>query len=110
MRLVRLGLVSSLALGLMALAPTAAHAAVQISRAELNGGQLRVEGTATPNANVVIDGGAATGPADSSGAFRIEKTGFASPTCVITVSDGSATSATASLAGCTPSSPPPPPP
>src|SRR5437660_7072252 len=44
-----------------------------------------LEGTAAPNANVVIDGGAASGPADSSGGFRIQKDGFASPTCVIKI-------------------------
>jgi hypothetical protein len=51
------------------------------------------------------------GTAASDGRFRIERSGFSSPTCRITVSDG-ATSTQVSLAGCTPanSAPPPPPP
>jgi probable HAF family extracellular repeat protein len=95
---------------LLAAAP-AALAALSVTRAELNGGQLRVEGQgATPNATITIDG-VAMGTAESDGRFRIERSGFSSPTCRITVSDG-ASSAQATLSGCTPagSSPPPPPP
>src|SRR5918996_4449350 len=92
------------------LAP-AAHAAVSITRAELSGGKLRVEGSgAAPNALVTVNGGAASANADGSGQFRIERSGFAAPAdCRVTVSDGQ-TSAVRTLSGCTPSSPPPPPP
>ena len=84
--------------------PATTLAAVTITRAELNGGQLRVEGQgAVPNAGIAIDG-VPRGTADSTGRFRIEVAGFRSATCRITVDDGT-TSATATLAGCTPSAP-----
>jgi Abnormal spindle-like microcephaly-assoc'd, ASPM-SPD-2-Hydin/Putative Ig domain len=89
---------------------SSAEAAITVTRAELNGSQLRVEGSgALPNATVVVNPGAVSGRSDSTGAFRIESTPYRSSTCQVTVSDGS-TSASASLSGCTPSTPPPPPP
>jgi hypothetical protein len=99
-------LASIVAFGLVA---ASAEAAVTITRSELNGSQLRVEGGgALPNARVTVDPGAVTGTSDSSGAFRIESSSYSSSTCRVTVSDGS-TSATASLSGCTPSTSSPPP-
>jgi hypothetical protein len=87
--------------------PLTALAAVQITRSELNGGQLRIEGQgAVPNATMTVDG-VARGSADSTGRFRIEATNFSSPTCRVAVSDG-ATSVQASLTGCTPSTSPTP--
>jgi hypothetical protein len=84
--------------------PQTALAAVTITRSELNGGQLRVEGQgAVPNAAITIDG-VVRGTADSTGGFRIEIANFSSPACRITVSDGT-TSAQTTLAGCTPSAP-----
>src|SRR5437868_7876101 len=89
---------------------TRAEAAVIISRAELNGSKLRVEGTgALPNHSISVTPGPVTGTTDGTGAFRVESLTYSSPTCQITVSDG-ATSASATLSGCTPQSPPPPPP
>src|SRR5215207_7219217 len=85
--------------------PLTALAAVQVTRSELNGGQLRIEGQgAVPNATMTVDG-VARGTADSTGRFRIEAANFSSPTCRVTVSDG-ATSVQASLTGCTPSTAP----
>lgn len=86
------------------LAPPA-FAAVSISRAELSGSKLRVEGGgATPNTGVAVNGGAASSTSDGSGAYRIEHGSFAAPAdCKVVVSDG-ATSATATLSGCTPTS------
>lgn len=90
--------------------------ALTISRAELSGGQLRVEGrsaaagvevrvTAIPATQTVV------GTADASGGFRVESSGFRSATCRVTVSDGGRTAdAEATLVGCTPTSAPPPPP
>lgn len=88
-----------------------AHAATTISRAELRGSQVRIEGSgAAPNATLVVNGGTLTGAADAAGNFRIENGAFTAPAdCRVTVSDG-ATSATATLSGCTVSQPPPPPP
>jgi hypothetical protein len=85
-----------------------AQAAVSISRAELNGTQLRIEGQASPNHTITVDG-VAMGTSDGSGRFRIERSGFTAPTdCTVDVNDGSATAATARLSGCTVSSSPPP--
>src|SRR5213079_2073382 len=53
--------------------------------------------------------GFVTGTSDSAGAFKIQSSPYSSSTCKVTVSDGS-TSASASLAGCTPSTSSPPPP
>src|SRR5690242_2296693 len=89
--------------------PGVASAAVVISRAELKGTQLRIDGGgATPNASITVDG-TMLGRADKSGQFSLQKDPFSSATCTVTVSDGT-TSAQASLGGCTPSAPPPPPP
>jgi hypothetical protein len=97
------------------LTPSSAFA-VTVSRAELSGGQLRVEGanaapevmvrgTAIPSTNMAL------GSADGSGNFRVEASGFRSESCRVEVSDGGRTpDAEATLSGCTPSSPPPPPP
>jgi hypothetical protein len=107
------GKTSLLVAALLLLTPSSAFA-VTVSRAELNGGQLRVEGrnaapgvqvrvTAIPSTNM------APGSADSSGSFRVEASGFRSDSCRVTVSDGGRTAdAEATLSGCTPSSPPPP--
>ncbi|HEX5502688.1 MAG TPA: hypothetical protein VFW96_08700, partial [Thermomicrobiales bacterium] len=86
--------------------PRVASAAVVISRAELKGTQLRVDGSgAAPNAGITVDG-ATLGRADQNGRFSVQKDPFSSATCTITVGDGT-TSAQATLSGCTPSAPPP---
>jgi hypothetical protein len=86
-----------------------AGAAVSISRAELNNTRLRVEGTATPNRTITVDG-VAMGTSDGNGSFRIEADPFRPPSdCTVAIGDGSSTT-TATLSGCSVSSPPPPPP
>jgi hypothetical protein len=86
-----------------------AQAAVSISRAELSGTQLRIEGQASANRTITVDG-VAMGTSDAGGKFRIERSGFTAPAdCTVDVNDGSATAATARLSGCTVSSSPPPP-
>ena len=92
----------------------AAQAATTITRAELSGTSVRIEGSgATPNARLVVNGGVLTGTADSGGRFRIESSNFSKPAdCKVTVTDGT-TSATSTLSGCSVSQPspnPPPPP
>ena len=88
-------------------AATSANASITISRAELNGTQLRVEGSgAIPNHALILSPGSVPGSSDSSGSFRIQKDPYSSSTCQVTVSDGSS-SKSATLSGCTPSSPPP---
>ncbi|HVL30744.1 MAG TPA: hypothetical protein VM299_00800, partial [Solirubrobacteraceae bacterium] len=91
---------------LMALLPSSAHA-VSVSRAELNGGQLRVEGSAAASVQVTVTAIPSThmalGTSGSSGAFRVESSSFRSDTCRVTVSDGGRTAdAEATLSGCTP--------
>ena len=89
--------------------PAGAQAAITVTRADLSGTQLRVEGSgAVPNHAVTVDPGAVPGTSDAGGAFRIQASPYSSSTCQITVSDGSS-SASAQLSGCTASSPPPPP-
>ena len=85
-----------------------AQAAVSISRAELNGTQLRIEGQASPNRTITVDG-VAMGTSDGAGKFRIDRSGFTAPAdCTVDVNDGSASPTSARLSGCTVSSSPPP--
>src|SRR4051812_47251122 len=112
MRYLRVFCIAVLTIATLGLVASSADAAVRVTRSELNSGQLRVEGTgALPSHAITITPGPVTGTSDSSGSFRIQKSPYSSSTCQVTVSDG-ATSVTASLSGCTPSSttPPPPPP
>jgi hypothetical protein len=84
-----------------------ADASITISRAELNGTQLRVEGNgALASHAVTVNPGSVPGTSDSNGAFKIQKDPYSTSTCQVTVSDGSS-SASAKLSGCTASSPSP---
>jgi len=104
----RLAVVGMLVLIGALIVASVAQAAVSISRAELNGSQLRIEGQASANRTITVDG-VAMGTSDGSGKFRIDKTGFIAPAdCTVDVNDGSATATTARLSGCTISSSPPP--
>ena len=94
----------SLALGLSIIAMPSAEATVRISRAELSGTRLRLEGTAAPNRTITVNG-VAMGTSDGAGNFKIERDPFSPPSdCRVAVDDGSGTSATATLSGCTVSS------
>jgi hypothetical protein len=96
------------ALLLLLAMPGFSYAAVSVSRAEISGDRLRIEGTAAANRTITVDG-VAMGSSDGGGQFKIERTGFTAPAdCTVDVNDGSATAATARLSGCTVSSPPPP--
>ena len=100
----RLALVGMLVVIGALIVASVAEAAVSISRAELSGTQLRIEGQASPNRTITVDG-VAMATSDGSGRFRIERSGFAAPAdCTVDVNDGSATAATARLSGCTVSS------
>src|SRR5215211_6976600 len=104
----RLAIVGMLVLIGALVVASVAQAAVSISRAELNGTQLRIEGQASPNHTITVDG-VAMGTSDGAGKFRIDRSGFTAPAdCTVDVNDGSATAATARLSGCTVSSSPPP--
>jgi Bacterial DNA polymerase III alpha subunit finger domain len=74
---------------------------VTITRAELNGTALRLEGSAAPNRVITVDGVAMV-TSDSGGRFKIQRDPFAAPAdCIVDVNDGSATPTAARLAGCT---------
>src|SRR3954452_105848 len=111
MRYLRVFSIALLTIATLGLVASSADAAMRITRSDLSGGALRVEGSgALPSHTVTITPGPVTGTTDSNGSFRIQKSPYTSSTCQVTVSDG-ATSVTASLSGCTPSTtttPPPP--
>ena len=96
------GVVAVVAVVTGALAVTSvAQATVTVSRAELSGGRLRIEGRAAANRSITVDG-VAMGTSDGSGSFRIERDGYPAPAdCTVDVNDGSATPANARLSGCT---------
>lgn len=89
---------------LVLLIPATGDGAVTVARAEISGGQLRIEGRAAPNRTITVDG-VGIGTSGGDGWFRIERWGFSAPAdCTIDVSDGSATPASARIAGCAVSS------
>src|SRR5438093_9930960 len=95
-----------LLIGALVAVPTAL-ASVSISRAELSGTQLRLEGTALPSRTITVNG-LAMGTSDGAGNFKIQRDPFSAPAdCRVNVNDGSASPTTATLTGCTVSSPPP---
>lgn len=79
--------------------------AATVAKAELKGGQLKVEGTAAPGIFAIASSttSSAGARAGTDGKFVIQATNFTAPDCKITVSDGKTSIATASLSGCTPS-------
>lgn len=92
---------AAIVIGAAAFAGTAT-ASVQITKAEMNSTQLRLEGTALPNATITVNG-VASGTSDAGGNFKIEKDPYAPPAnCTVQVNDGSTTATSVRLAGCTP--------
>src|SRR3954447_9393769 len=96
----------------------ASATALTVSRAQLSGGELRVEGSNAAR-GIFITSESSTGAAgsrsDTSGNFKIQGSGFRAPDCKIVVSDRQTPTATVTLSGCTPdpaavNAPPPPPP
>jgi hypothetical protein len=105
----RLWLVGLLVVTAAAALPAVAQATVTVSRAELSGTKLRIEGRALANRTITVDS-VAMGTSDGAGNFKIDRDPFAKPAnCTVAVNDGSATPTTATLSGCTVSSSPPPP-
>jgi hypothetical protein len=107
MRSLQRKLVPLVALLVTATLAPPAYGAVSVSRAEVSGTRLRVEGTAAANRNITVDG-VVMGTSSSSGRFRISRSGYTSPAdCTIDVNDGSATARVATLDGCTVTQPEP---
>jgi hypothetical protein len=95
--------------GQVVLADTAS--AVTVVKGELRNGQLRVEGSGSPNIFIIASSTTSSGGAraDQTGAFKIQASDFTAPDCKVTVSDRRTPTATIALAGCTPSVKPVPP-
>lgn len=79
--------------------------AVTSTKAQLSGGQLRLEGTSAPGIFVIAESttSAAGARADINGRYKVQASGFTAPDCKVTIHDGSTPTATVALTGCTPS-------
>jgi len=83
---------------------TADAAGISVTLAQLNAGQLLLEGSGAVPGRAITADGTAVGSADANGAFKVQVQPFTSATCVLNVGDGFS-SASAALAGCTPATP-----
>ena len=98
------------ALAMLAVVASTALATVTVSRAQLSGTRLKLEGRALANRTITVDG-ASLGASDGSGTFRIDRQPFSAPgDCTVDVNDRSASPTAARLSGCTVAAPLPPPP
>ncbi len=80
-------------------------AAVTVSRAEVSGTRLRIDGRAASQRSITVDG-VAMATSSSSGSFRIDRSGYSRPNdCTVDVSDGTGTPLNVRLSGCTPTTP-----
>lgn len=91
------------------IASSPAGAAPTVSRAELIGGRLRVEGRAADRSRVTVTSATAgestaSANADRRGSYRVEASGFVASACRATVSDPTG-SRSVTLSGCTPTAP-----
>ena len=81
--------------------PEVGYAAVTISRAELSGTTLRLEGDhASARVSIVVDG-ITRGQADDRGRFKLNVSGYTSATCRAAVNDGTGV-VNVTLSGCRP--------
>jgi hypothetical protein len=90
--------------GGLLLVPANAYA-LSVSSAELEDGQLRVDGLdAAPGVFVTVTSTTSYAGvrSDESGAFHVEASGFRADDCTVVVSDRQTFTATVPLAGCTP--------
>jgi hypothetical protein len=108
----RLGLVENVlfvlavALVLVVMLQQTGYGAIIVGKAELSSGNLWIEGTAIPVRTITVDG-VAMGTSGGDGRFWIERSGFVAPAdCTVEIKAGSAAPASATLAGCTVSTPP----
>src|SRR5215472_11567682 len=83
---------------------TADAAGISVTLAQLNAGQLSLEGSGAVPGHAITADGTVVGSADANGAFKLQFQPFTSDTCVLNVGDGFS-SASAALAGCTPATP-----
>jgi hypothetical protein len=104
----RVGLAVVAAAALLSLAVTeSAEAAVSVSRAEVSGSRLKIEGRAAVSRPITVDG-VQMATSSSSGSFKVDRSGYTPPAdCTVDVNDGSATPASVRLSGCTVTTPTP---
>jgi hypothetical protein len=91
--------------------PTASAYAATVSRAELKGGLLTLDGTnAAPGIFVMVRSSSSLAGArsDGSGAYHVQAANFRADDCQVVVSDGQTPIATVTLSGCTPTAVTPP--
>ncbi len=82
-----------------------AQAAVTITRAEVSGSRLRIEGRAAASRPITVDG-VRMATSSSSGSFKIDRSGYTRPEdCTVDVSDGTEPATVRQLSGCTVATP-----
>ncbi|MGY1681796.1 putative Ig domain-containing protein [Geodermatophilus sp. SYSU D01176] len=101
-------LVVAVVLAVPVVTASPASAAVTVSRDQLEGSTLRIEGQAVGNRAITVDG-VTMGTSDSGGRFRISRSSYTPPgDCTVDVNDGSTGATTVRLSGCTVTATPPP--
>ena len=100
----RVALTVALTMALTVVLAEPAQAAVSVSRAEVSGNRLRIDGTAVASRPITVDG-VQMATSSSSGSFKIDRSGYTRPAdCTVDVNDGSAAALNVRLSGCTPTS------
>ncbi len=84
-----------------------AQAAVSVTRAEVSGSRLRIDGRAVARRAITVDG-VQMATSSSAGSFKIDRSGYTRPAdCTVDVSDGTVPATNVFLSGCTVTTPPP---
>lgn len=82
-----------------------AQAAVSVSRAEVSGSRLRIDGRAVARRAITVDG-VQMATSSSSGSFKIDRSGYTRPAdCTVDLSDGTVPATNVRLSGCTVTTP-----
>ena len=82
-----------------------AQAAVTVTRAEVSGSRLRIDGRAASKRAIRVDG-VQMATSSSSGSFKIDRSGYTRPAdCTVDISDGTVPVTNVRLSGCTVTTP-----
>ena len=82
-----------------------AQAAVTVSRAEVSGTKLRIEGSAAAQRPITVDG-VTMATSSTSGTFKVDRSGYTRPAdCTVDIGDGTGAPLNVRLSGCTPTTP-----
>ncbi|MCY7289031.1 MAG: putative Ig domain-containing protein [Cryobacterium sp.] len=96
----RLAVLLAVLAALLAVSMSPAVAAATVTKAELGGSRLRIEGTAVANRTITVDG-VALGASDGAGNFRIDLDPYRPPAdCTVDIRDGSTAVTVVRLVGC----------